>query len=621
MTTPVADAETARAPTSPHRSAYVAAGTLVATGVILAAAFFPLMFNEWANYDDGGMFSVSLKVLLHHGTLYETVWADKYGPFYYLVMTTLYRVIHQDPTVANGRWIVLILTVGTVTFLAAAVWRVTKNLACSVLCEVGAFLILIQGAGKEPMHPGALGVFLVAIVVFELAGYAMRRSNAHMVTAGLATGALLMTKLNAGVFIVIAVVVAFLVGNPNVPRWLRIAVATLAALAPFVLVFQSISSLRESELAFLVAITVIAISVVMTIESTPLPTGALGWAAMGIGAAAAGSLAFPLLTGTPLSAALTGVFLRPLDQAGQLTVAPSIRLSWLAVLVTLAGVAVVVKSSMLATEATRGWLTWSNVTLAVVGLWLLWIAATVADRRNPTAEWLPALALLPAIAFCSRAPEPPRLALRFLVLIATLQILMAYPVAGTQVLWGSVAVAAPCAVAIALGSDRVSVWRRASPRERALATVLVAVVLVAASSMWPIYIWKSYLQNPRLDLAGTALIRVDRDSTAVLRTVTESLRAECDAFYGVPDENSFYLFADMPPLSGMVADRPIGLTGSQQTQVIEALKKKESAHARVCILRDLSPGPQIVPSRLRLVLRQYSEIVTTFGSYTISKRP
>ena len=133
-------------------------------------------------------------------------------------MSTVYRVIHQQPTLENGRWIVLVVTVLSVAFFGGAVWRVSKNLPCAVLCEVAAFLILIEGAGNEPMHPGSLGVLLLAIVAFELSSYATNPRTLHLTLLGVAAGALTMTKLNAGGLVVIAVAVGLVMGNRN-SRW------------------------------------------------------------------------------------------------------------------------------------------------------------------------------------------------------------------------------------------------------------------------------------------------------------------------------------------------------------------------------------------------------------------
>src|SRR5579862_4888415 len=122
---------------SRRRPAYIAAGSLVAGSVALAGAFFPLFFDHWLTRDDEGVFVFSLREsLAGHGHLYSTIWSDLYGPFYYLFMSTVYRVIHQQPTLENGRWITLVLTAGAAALFGGAVWRATKNLPCSILAEV-----------------------------------------------------------------------------------------------------------------------------------------------------------------------------------------------------------------------------------------------------------------------------------------------------------------------------------------------------------------------------------------------------------------------------------------------------------------------------------------------------
>jgi hypothetical protein len=47
--------------TKSRRHALVAAGSLVAAGVALAATFFPLLFNQWLARDDEGVFVFALR--------------------------------------------------------------------------------------------------------------------------------------------------------------------------------------------------------------------------------------------------------------------------------------------------------------------------------------------------------------------------------------------------------------------------------------------------------------------------------------------------------------------------------------------------------------------------------
>ena len=459
---------------SSRRSALIAAGSIVVTGVALAVAFFPVLFSLWGERDDEGVFVYALREFLsHHGHLYSTIWSDFYGPFYYLVMSTVFRVIHQQPSLENGRWIVLILTTASAALFGGSVWRITKSLPCTILCEIAAFLILIEIAGNEPMHPGSLGVLLVSVVAFELSSYAATRRTLHLVMIGAATGALLMTKVNTGGVLAVAVVFGFVVGNEKVPRWMQMVVGALAALVPVALISQNISLSWADTFAVVVTASIIGLFAVVFIDQLSLPRWPLVPIAAGAGVVMLCSLAFPVLSGTSLRDEISGVFVRPLTLPTAFNVPAQVHLNWLIIVLTVAGIFAAVAFRSLSPEAIRSQSTWTHVALAGVGLWLLGLGSMVFARGWVVAEWLPAIVLLPALAFCARTPEPNRLALRLVAVLATLQILVVYPVAGSQVGWGTVAMVVPCAIALAAGLDHSRVWRESPALMRVVATATV----------------------------------------------------------------------------------------------------------------------------------------------------
>jgi hypothetical protein len=121
-------------------------------------------------------------------------------------------------------------------------------------------------------------------------------------------------------------------------------------------------------------------------------------------------------------------------------------------------------------------------------------------------------------------------------------------------------------------------------------------------------------------MPGTGLMRVNPDIAELVHVVTRELRANCDTFYGVPNENSYYIFSGLPAVTGMVANGgPAALTIDQQAQVAKVLQNKAGTHERVCILRD-SSQPIVPPARrLDRVLNEYSRVVATIGPYSISR--
>jgi hypothetical protein len=229
--------------------------------------------------------------------------------------------------------------------------------------------------------------------------------------------------------------------------------------------------------------------------------------------------------------------------------------------------------------------------------------------------------VLPALAICATCTEPIRLALRWLVLLATLQILVAYPVAGSQVAWGTAAMAAPCTIALAAGADNSRIWRESSLAVKGLATATICIALIVAINLWPPNIWSTYLQNnTSFGLPGTGLMRVDPGEAATIQVVAQTLRAQCDTFYGIPSENSFYIFTGLPSATEMLSNGgPAGLTQNQQAEVLQQLEQKSQTGERVCILTDTTQNIQLPPGPLTDALNEYTTVVRTVAGYTISR--
>jgi hypothetical protein len=153
-------------------------------GVLLSAAFFPIYFRVVENYDDEGSFLVAIQHFLRHGSLYVDTHGS-YGPFYFSLAGFLFKLTGHDPTLTSGRLIVLVFTGLAAGMFAATVWRVTRSLVFSLLCEVVAYGVLIMVAGHEPMHPGSMIVLLISILAFALVSFTMKQQTSSLVVAGI----------------------------------------------------------------------------------------------------------------------------------------------------------------------------------------------------------------------------------------------------------------------------------------------------------------------------------------------------------------------------------------------------------------------------------------------------
>jgi hypothetical protein len=605
-----------------------AGAVICATGAMLSVAFFPSLFIRWgsgfgalsAGNDDEGMFLVSLRQFLHHGSLYRHTWSG-YGPFYYSFVGLIYRLTGQEPTLQNGRLLALAFTAVSAGVFAAAVWRVTRSLPAGVLCEVGAFVILILSV--SPMHPALLIVLILAVLSYALSSYAVEPRHLTLLVAGGAVGAVTMTKINVGLFAGVALVFAFVVGNRNHPPLIRALVAVAAVLLPFVLIFQSLSKTWAAVLAAVVSVSLLALVAVMTLDAVSLPRRAIGLAALGAVVTTAASVCWPLLSGTSLPALFEGVVTKPLRQVDLLTIPAAVRVNWVVIVLTLSVLLLAVTRPDARSPTWLAHFRWPHAALAVAGLWLFGLGTL--DRATNFAGWLPAIVVLPALAFVADAGPSVRLALRFLVPLAVLQVLHAYPVAGAQVGWATVAMTVPCTIAIAAGLERHASWRDMGALPAALATGSLCLLLVLATGSWPPAVWKTYTAQPVLSLRGTTFMRVDAERAGVLRTVTAALREQCDTFYSAPGLNSFYIFSGLPPPTGLLANWPGVLDAAQQKEVLSRLRAAERANARVCILRDVSRNSEWLAGYgsgpLRAILTDYDAVITRAGPYTISVRP
>jgi hypothetical protein len=179
---------------------------------------------------------------------------------------------------------------------------------------------------------------------------------------------------------------------------------------------------------------------------------------------------------------------------------------------------------------------------------------------------------------------------------------------------------APCAVALAAAADHSRYWRESGRLVRTGATAGLCVAIIVAGGVWPTALWRTYTrQHASLGLPGTKLIRVEPGIAAGVQGISRLLLENCDTFYGLPNQNSFFIFTGLPAVSGMLANGgPAGLTDDQQRQVVDALARAEADGKRVCVLRNGTiPSPP--PGPLTDALSLYGAVVAASGPYTISR--
>ena len=478
---------------------------VVGTAIALSAAFFPTFFKGVTSYDDEGSLLVTVRQFLRHGSLYVHTHGG-YGPFYFSLAGAIFRLTGQDPTLFTGRLVVLAFTAVSAGLFAAAVWRVTRNLAFSLLAQVVTYCVLAKVAGSEPMHPGSMVVLVLAALAFALACYVMTQSTAAIFWVGLATGALMMIKINVGIFALVAVVVVFVVGNAEFPKVVRVLVGVAALAVPFALMSSRLYQVATLQFAVVVSVGLLATYASLSVDAISVPVRGLLVAAGGAASAIAVSCVWPLVTGTSPGSLFRGVLLQPLAQdADYAQIVRQPRFELLAFAVTV-GVVYAVLARREVPDAPSRVPSWCfDAGLGFAGLIVLGLVMT-----GGFGAWLPAIVVLPALALFAATAPAVRLAFRFLVPLAILQFLHVYPVVGSQVAWGRVAVCVPCVIAMAVAVERFPTWQQVGAPLRALGVGSLGLVLVVATGFLPTALWREYDRHVAIGLPGTRLVRVAR---------------------------------------------------------------------------------------------------------------
>lgn len=556
--------------------AWLGVGLVAAT---LATAGVWLLFTAFMLYDDEGYVLLSLQNFSRHGSLYDRVYTQ-YGPFPYLCYDALHRLLGFEFTNTSGRWITWVNWLGTAGACAALVSRVTRSATWGAFTLAGVFSYLWIMI-NEPVHPGGLITLLVALAAWIGAEcWSVKRIRWFVASMALVGAALLLTKINVGVFLIGALFTWLAVNTRNgaAARSLGWLIAVGCAVLPFGLM-QSLLDAQWVQ-QFALVFTCGALSLLLAARHrADAIVGPREWvltAAVGVGAVAL-LLAITLARGTSLSGLWHGILLDPLHQPrvyffamnwrpgsgvlalGSLALAGVVawrgawrdaRFVWFVVWTRLAVTAALLGSQLGTTPLSlAGWGLSYGVSLA----WLFAIPLHPDDRAGPARMWL--------------------------ALLLVFQCLHAFPVAGSQLNWGTFL----CVPLLALGmADAWPLLREKLARgsrwaDRTLVTAVGAIALVI-TCQYAWLGWSRYSSSEPLGIQGAEKLRMPHQVTYALRIVTENLRAHGDMLFSAPGLYSANLWTGLPTPTLANATHWFSLlTERQQQEIIDRLSSQPRA--------------------------------------------
>ena len=515
-----------------------------ATLLTLCAAYtaYHRVFVSLANYDDEGFMMWTVKNFLGGRALYDQV-STVYGPFYYLYEWCALSLTGFPAASDSLRLVSAAFWVAAALIAFLLVYRATGSLVLAVCVHLLVFRAL-SFVGEEPAHPQEACIFLLLALgrAFYIANRTLR-----MVMMGVLGGAMATSKINLGIFVLVALIVGLTFAQPQ--GWRRraacIAVSVGALALPVVLMWDRLSDPWAIFFASLVMLSLA--SALVTVWAMPWHSHGLSLRDMAVvtcafAATAAAICCFPLAHGTTLRNLWEGLVVVPRKTYGVYWALPAnvhaYALIWAAAGLTLAWYA----------ARRRIGDRWLAMLKLGFGVSVLLMCATnrYAGLLNFATPFLWLVAARPGNLAADRRYT---LARSLLVILGVIQVLYVYPVAGSQV--DFVAVYTIVFAGICLW-DSVS-WIGSGGVVRMPWGVKFAAVLLIAGVNLAIA-WdagRTYESFSALNFPGAGNVRVEPEKAAALRAIVSRINTSCGTLVTEPGLFSFHLWTGKPSPRGL----------------------------------------------------------------------
>jgi hypothetical protein len=559
-----------------------------AAGIVAALAFGQL-FTTFAAFDDEGYFFQLYRHFLSGRVLYDQL-ISIYGPMAFFCGALVARFHPDSVTHDVFRWATLPLWVLIAFLLAAVVWSWTGKTSPSLI----AFLLTgygLKNLASDIAHPQLWIIVAVAMLLALGLDWLWRpRENMRALWAGILLGAVLLIKINIGIFLCVGVALAI---GLHMKGWTPIVFCGIPLLAAAVFgIALLFTTPFRSEVYFALAyLASLAVTVGLAIGQPGLPAprpAALVWLIAGACGCVSLVILLTLAMGTTLSSLISDLVLFPARFAATFHSQFREPGGWRhALFYAAAGVAAL--AYWRPPHFVRERADWIGVLKFAVGSALVfsfWYNNRIALTPSLLFLWL---------LVADRRPSEPGYSNRLLLaVLSPLFSLQLYPIAGSQVDWAGLLPMTAAAILMADGIDCLQRAGIASALRLAAAargiTALIVLLLFAFTGVEAARSLAEWRRNPSLEVAGAHWLHLPPADHARLHTTVAAISRNCQEVLTVPRMPSFSLWSEVP----MVEPKRI-TSGPEDVREEEVRKVRE--HEGGCVL--VSPNTYLFWREIR----------------------
>lgn len=562
---------------------------LLVFGLSLISSYF-IIFSKYSPYDDEGFLVISTKTFLMGNPLYDATFTQ-YGPFYYLVQEILYGLINIPLDQNHTRLTTIALWLISSFSITLYIYLTTKKYSLAFLTYIVAWNHL-QVLTNEPSHPQEIAITLVSLIPLIALD---KNENRRNILLAITATALLFTKINLGIFLFVGIFLSIysLPTENKFLAWSKTIFYIAIFFMPIMLMRQKLN--QESVQTFCSIITIGIVPILHYSYSNLIK-----WSNKTLLIHIIYLMVFTLLTSflilsyvvinsTSLKAIFDFVILQPLKFPDKFSALLNIEYN--ATFISILGLGLYfyyIKKLKL--QDFPKVIVYTKLLLAIsLFTWSFFVEENLRISIDKILSYCPAFLWLTLIEDKNKKSNIstffPRV---ILVTVAYLQILMTFPVAGTQKTLATFILVPMIAINLfdilpIIKNDFLTLWPQKIFRVATLFFLVYISFSFIAELSTITFPWKKYYSGVSLNFVGAERIRLAEEQTATYQWLIRNLNENCDKFISYPDFPSFYLWSQKNPASTITQNCwPAFLDNNQQEQIVDKL----NTYNRVCAIKN-----------------------------------